>query len=275
MVSILAAVAFYHQTLAPIFKAEPILKMPSAKKTALSVNGIKVTAGEIQELLWDWRREEVIQDVVAYLLISQEAEKQGIKLTDAQVKQKVMERIQQTGATQAALASQGYPSNRIYLRVKVELLVDALARKELNLAEYMHLKVLIISPTGREPAAKADAQKRADDAYAKLKANGKWDEVYSLYGAKDALFQSKGDLNWRQTAEFEKVVGDQIKGLKVGEISKPIPFKDTLQIYQLVAKGDSLKGKEKMDLENQVLPTKIGAIAARLKAAGKVERFDN
>lgn len=258
------------QILPSLNKATSISALPKPTKVVLTVNGSSIKASEIQALLWDWRRDEVIDDLVAYILFAKEAERVKVTVSDVEVNAKVQQRIAQAGINQQMLSAQGYPPSRIFLRSKVEMLAEKIARKELNPSEYVHLRLLLIRPTKDDAASWEEASKKATEAYARLKAGEAWPTIYQAYSGKDALSAVQGDLGWRRWDEFTVEAQKRVKPIGKGSVTEPIKVPLGYQIFGVVARSEAATPAELKELEDNVLQNKIGALAERLRASAKI-----
>lgn len=248
--------------------------VPSKEKVVLRVNNVSIKAAEVNALLWDWYREEVIQDLIAYQAAMQEAAAKKIVVTEAEIQTKVSERMKQAQVSPETLSQQGFPKSRIYLRVKVEALFEKIAIQELQPEDYIKVKMLLIRPSGTSAEALTAAAKLAEDASAKLVAGEGWSKVYGLYGAKDNMLATQGAIGWRQYTEFGEQAAQVLKKVEKGKSTTPIKVPLGWQIFLVEAKGDKLSTTDRNDLYQSVLPVKMGAIAERIRQSTKIYRGD-
>ena len=83
--SIILGLHFVAQTVAFQLSVPTLNKAPTPDTVLAKVNGIAIRAKDVEDLLWDVRGEEILNDVMFYQVAKMEADKLGIVVTNAEV----------------------------------------------------------------------------------------------------------------------------------------------------------------------------------------------
>src|SRR5687767_4726488 len=79
---LLSAAIFFQGSQVP---AQHLPVKPLPGKDVARVNGVEIKASEVEPLLWDWRGQEVVEDLITYQLIRGEAHRNKVQLTELEV----------------------------------------------------------------------------------------------------------------------------------------------------------------------------------------------
>lgn len=256
-----------------------------------SVNGVKVTKGELLKTMWFWNAPSVLQDILNQKMIQQAAVKAGVELTWPELQAKVDESLKRMGmeSVEQLLTQFRVTWHRFMSGTKISALAEKVVQKDIKItdaeyAEWIKARhILIRFPQDEKDKAKQEeiAKKKADEIYAKIKAGEDFaklaDEFSEDPGNIDPQTNSKkgGDLGWfsrgRMVQEFEKAAFD----LKAGEVSEPIKTFYGFHIIKVEKLGKDASPQEKLELNKMILerkvPGQMGTWFTKLQSEAKMD----
>jgi peptidyl-prolyl cis-trans isomerase SurA len=116
---------------------------------------------------------------------------------------------------------QGVVSNRI--KISQQEIDNFLASSDGKFAtspDYHIGHILIAVPSGADADTVAAAEKKAKDIHQQLKAGGDFAKL-AIANSNDQAALQGGDIGWRKLAQLPELFGNQLAGLKVGEVTAP------------------------------------------------------
>jgi peptidyl-prolyl cis-trans isomerase C len=274
-------------SLNPIVPAKYKAPIPAADAVVATVNGIPIHAGDAEGLLWDWRGPEVTEDLITLLMVRDAAAKQGLSATQAEIEAKLNENLQAAElqkkqnaqdpnpgvSARVALAKQGFPLARLYVRSEFEVLIDKLALKDFKQTDYVKVSTMIFRAEGTTADAITNSAKKAQAAYDKLKAGESWDKVLESSGADPAMVKQHGVLGWRRLAAFPEVLQKEIPTLKPGQFTQPRQLPAGFQIFRIETPGAQATPADLEILKKQIIAAARPGIIGTLQNSTKIERF--
>jgi parvulin-like peptidyl-prolyl isomerase len=253
-------------------------KAPSAGKVLAKVNGVEIKAGEVEALLWDWRGQDVLQDVISYHLIRGEAARQKISIAEIEVLKIVDDQINATKANlpkgkdlNEALRERGFPPSRLYMRVKTDLMLERIAEKEFDPNKYFLVSTMLFKPKSASAADVREAVERAEAAHGRLAKGEKWEDVLKSTQEVPGLVESNGRLGWRPLAEFPDPTSKQLLASKAGEVTKPVQTAAGIQFFRVDALGGNAQDRDLEEIRELYMSSARGEILDRIRREGKVE----
>jgi peptidyl-prolyl cis-trans isomerase SurA len=211
-------------------------------------------------------RRQVLDRLVLQELQMQRANRAGIKVSDETLNNALSDVAQNNGIKLAdlpnALAAQGidYAGYREQLRKELAMQIlrqrDVIARinvspreisqflerqkkmpSEANIYDVSH--ILIAVPQAASPQELDDAQKKADEVYAKATGGEDFARLAVQYSNAQTALEG-GRLGPRKGSELPSFVGEVIAGMKAGDVTKPIRTPSGFHILRLnEVKGDT------------------------------------
>lgn len=255
-------------------------KPPAAATVVARVNGVEITAGEVESLLWEWRGSDAIQDLITYQVVKSEAEKQRIDVAEKDIEGTIDGFIRQYQGTLkpgenawAALAAQGLTRSRLYLRFKSQMYIQKILEREFVPDKLVKISTIIIRPASAQTADHSVAIKKADDAYDRLQKGEKWDAIFDAFNMEPGIKGSKGLIGWRFLAAFPDSVATELKGLKPGGVTKPAETVNGIQIFRMELAGKDAKGKEYDEMKQAYMQPGQAQLLERLHNESKIERL--
>jgi hypothetical protein len=169
------------------------------------------------------------------------------------------------------LRAQGFPKSRLYLRVHTELLVNRIAMQEFRPDNFVSVSTSLYRTAPNKPALD-----RATMAHGQLSKGEPWTKIVQESDLDDVSKQAQGTLGWRAITAFPETARAGIKGLKSGEVSKPIAMPDgSVQLFRVDKRGMEAKDAEARELQDGYLASARQKLLERLRSEAKIERPKN
>jgi len=238
-----------------------------------TVNGAKVTKGELVKALWFWSAPSTLQDILNQKMIEQDALKAGVQLTSKEVQAKIQGSLKQMGMSSVDQLLKQYrvTYQRFVSGTKASALAEKTVQKQVKVtdaeyAEWIKARhILIKFPAEEKDQAKKEeiAKKKADEVYQKIKAGEDFAKLADEYSEDPSNMDPQtgkkkgGELGWfsrgRMVQEFEKKAFE----LKVGEVSEPVKTFYGYHIIKVDKIGKDATAAEKVELNKMILERKI------------------
>jgi peptidyl-prolyl cis-trans isomerase SurA len=218
-------------------------------------------------------RQQVLDRLILDELQMQRAGRAGIKVADETLNNALNDVADQNhiklADLPAALAQQGidYGSYRENMRKELTRQIlrqrDVIARINVSPREidqfierqkkmplegnsYNVSHILIAVPQAATPVQLEEAQKKADDVFARATAGEDFANLAVTYSSAQTALEG-GSLGWRKGSELPTFLGELIAGMKAGDISKPVRTPSGYHIVRL----NEIKGNQQV-IVNQV-----------------------
>ncbi len=260
--------------------AKYLTPVPKSTQVVAKVDGVEIKASEVADLLWQWRSQEAVADLISYQVIKNAAVKEQVSVTDAEVQKALDEQLAQFTpqvlqgkSLDQYLLEQGFTSSRLWLRLKTELLLNKITLKDFKPADYVKVSTIVVRPESTSTAALTDAAKKADAYYEMLGKGEAWEKVLTYSTTDQRTLDSKGLVGWRLFTAFPQLVQDEMKTLKAGGITKPVQTNNGFQIFRIEMFGKDAKDGELTDAETAHIGANKNAVANRIRSAAKIERM--
>ncbi len=249
---------------------------PAPDAVVATIDGKPIKASDLAPLLWDWRGDEALTDLVSYHMARQEADKNGVKVTREEIEAEMGSQIQQMRNTlqpgqdvDVALREQGFPRSRLYLRVASQLLVDKLVMRQFDPKEFVRVATIVVKPQDEQATSLAAALKLAGDAYDRIQKGEAWDTVLASI-PDPAGRPSSGSLGWRPLSVFSESVRRDMAQLEAGKVTKPAQTVNGIQIFRVEMLGKDAAGADLEALKQVYQGSARTAYAAQLRQKIKV-----
>lgn len=283
--SILAAtiVLAYQTAKLPLSEVPTALvpAVPTKETPLINVNGTVIKAGDVEALLWDWRKEDALNDLVSFRVIKDAATKQSLSATDKEIedaKNELMDALRaslQPGQTMEQLmAQEGTTNSRIYLRVHTEVLLRKLILQKFNKNDFVDISTIVIRHIKDDPNDIKRAKEAAEGAFKDLQAGKSWDEVMKKVVTDERAVQAKGKVGWRFLSAFPDSTRNEIVISKAGTYTQPVATSNGYQIFRIDGKGIDAGGDALIDLQNWYVNAMRQPTVDALRREAKIERLD-
>ena len=243
-----AIATFYIQSDIP---GKYLVPAPKPTEVVAKVDGVEIKASDVQDLLWQWRGQEAVADMISYQVIKNAATKETVSVPDAEVEKAMGEQLAQftpemlQGKTvDQYLLEQGFTKSRLWIRIKTELLLNKIVAKDFKPEDYVKISTIVVRPESTSTKALTDAAKKADLFYDMLGKGDSWEKVLNLSTTDPRTLESKGLVGWRRMDAFPAIVQTEFKTLKAGQSTKPTQTSNGFQIFRIEAYGKDAKGKD-------------------------------
>lgn len=260
---------------------KPLLKpVPAVNQTLAKVNDVEIKMADVEVLLWEWRKNDVLNDLITYQIVKDAATKESVKVTDEEAQaetKKLMDGIAQTlpaGQTiEQAMDQEGTAPSRLFIRVKTEMLLRKIILKDFAPADYIKISTIVFKPASANEEDVKVANDKAQRAYLRLKGGEAWDEVL-LSVTDDARARAAlGAVGWRAKRLFPESVQTEVGKLAKGGFTQPAATANGIQIFRIDALGASATAEEKLELEESYFAGQRQAVMTKLRSEAKVEKF--
>jgi parvulin-like peptidyl-prolyl isomerase len=260
---------------------KPLLKtVPAVNQTMAKVNGVEIKMADVEVLLWEWRKNDVLNDLITYQIVKDAAAKESVKVTDDEAQAETKRLIDGIGQTlpagqtiEQAMEQEGTAPSRLYIRVKTEMLLRKLILKDFAPADYVKISTIVFKPASTSTEDIKVATDRAQRAYLRLKGGEAWDEVLLSVTDDPRARAALGSVGWRAKRLFPEATQAEMAKLTKGGITQPSTTANGIQIFRIDALGSSATAEEKLELEESYFAGQRQSTMTKLRAEAKVERF--
>jgi parvulin-like peptidyl-prolyl isomerase len=252
---------------------------PAASKILATVNGIPITAGSIEDYLWDWKAEEVVENMISFEVVNSAAKKLKLSVTDKEVNDALEEQLNQIKGSLppnselwTALRQKGYPPTRLRLTIKNGLLLDKVVLNDFKLTDFVKISTIIVKSESTKPEDQAAALKKALGYYDQLVKKDSWTNVLAASTTDQSVLKSGGMLGWRAIGAFPPDAQAEIKALKPGAFSHPISTAYGVQIFRLEASAANADPADIKSLKQQYVNSRRQEVLNKLRDEAKISR---
>lgn len=142
--------------------------------------------------------------------------------------------------------------------------------------DYHLADILVEIPDNATPTQVANAKNRAEDIYKKLQQGESFEKVAKLESSADNALEG-GDMGWKNQHELPDLFVDQIKLIKVGQITEPLKADNGFHILKLLGVkqgGSSLtQAQAEQSLMEQQFQKAVNAWLKTLKQTAYIQIF--
>lgn len=228
--------------------ALPVSRGPAPPGVAAVVNGQIITSSQVEEEAVKKYGPQAMQRLIVDVLVDQEAKKEGLTPTDADIAAEVDRQRRQ-----AMLRTPGVPFTDLLARsnmtmatfkwdVRLELEAGNLVSKHIKPTTMVHVEHLFVStqpsndPYAKPPHTDAEALAIIAEAQADLKAGKSWDEVVKVYSEDTPTRTNGGDLGIIYPKSMpDPMIIHAALALKPGEISEPVKSQSGYHLIRVVS----------------------------------------
>lgn len=270
-----------HQQAAFLDVPRDLVKTPPAvNQVVAKVDGVEIKGADVEALLWEWRKSEVVADLINYAVVKNAAAKQQVAVTDDEVRKEVdllIQAIKQelpAGQTiEQAMEKEGTAPSRLFVRVKTEVLLRKLILKDFKPEEYVKISTIVLKSASSSLADVKVTLERAERVYTRLTSGEDWSKVLLETTDDERARASNGSVGWRPINIFPDSVRAELDKLKKGGITKPAQTQNGIQVFRLDALGKQATAVELQELQSSFVAGQRNAVMAKLKADAKIEKF--
>ncbi len=254
--------------------------VPATNQVLARVNGVEIKASEVEALLWEWRKNDVLNDLINFQIVRTAAQKQEVTATDDEVNTEMLKLLEgiksqlPKGQTlEQAMEQEGTAPSRLFVRVKTEILLRKMILKGFEPKDYVKVSTIVIKPAGSGTDDLKVALEKADKAYTRLIGGEKWEDVLLSSTDDQRARASLGLVGWRPIALFPESVRADIGKSKKNGFTKPASTVNGIQIFRLDAIGKEATAEEVLELKESYVGGQRTGLMTKLRADAKVEKF--
>lgn len=258
---------------------------PAVSNVVGRVGNTVITREEMQRTAEAWYGPQVVEDLISLKIVEEEAKKQGISVTKAEIEQRYNEAIESMRSrvppgsdVYVELAKQGWTRSHMEAVLKRALLLEKLVARTVKDSDFIRARHILIQPQMppispdqnvsaeerqklfAEARAKAEdeAKAKAQKVYEEIKAGKDFAEAAKEYSDDRSNKDKGGDLGafarGMMVPEFEQAAF----ALKPGEISQPVKTPYGWHIIKVEALGKDIPAVEKARLTRTIVGQRIG-----------------
>lgn len=253
---------------------------PAVNQVLAKVNGVEIKTSDVEALLWEWRKSEVVNELITYALVKDAAAKAEIMVADEEVDKEVKALLEGIKASlppgqtlEQAMEQEGTSPSRLFIRVKTEILLRKTILKGFDPKEYVKISTIVIKPGSASTEDLKVALEKSEKAYNRLVGGEQWMQVLASVTTDERALASEGLVGWRPVALFPDSVKAELASLKKGGFSKPAQTQNGIQIFRVDALGREATAVEMQELHESYVGGQRQQTMAKLRAAAKIERF--
>lgn len=239
---------------------------PTPDKVLAKVNGVPLTAAEIEPYLWDWRANEVVEDFVLLNIAEQAAKKAGISVTPQELDERVKKELAQlqAGSYDAQkLRDQGFPMSRISLKIRTALLLEKLTLVSFKAEEWAQIGTVEFKAEGTALMTWGKVAHDANQFYSRIQKGALWEKIKPQDSQPD---------RWLPLASLSADLAAKAKTASPGTVFPPRQNGQSLEVMRLVASGGKLSPAALIDLKAFYIQQNRQATLNKLREEAKVER---
>jgi foldase protein PrsA len=248
------------------------------------VNGEQITAAEVANFLWEWGANNIINTLMVFKMIDQEAQTRKIHVTRAEVLAQMEESFKDLrtmippGRTlEQELMARNQAWSRVYLQVRATIQLDRIIQMGLDPRDLVHSAQIVVRIPGNTPDEQAknkeETLKAAQEIADKIRGGMAWDDAVNEYSEDPFTKNKGGDLGWRWREELDPKFAEAVFKLKPGEIADPIETTVGYQIIRCVNLGANATPEEYETARSRVVEMKRGMLVRELQDKAEMENL--
>ncbi len=271
----------FQQATAFLDVPKSLLKTPPATNQVLArVNGQEIKASDVEAMMWEWRKADVVNDLITYAIVKNAAAKLNVSTGDEEVFKEVQalldgikQALPQGQTLQQAMEQEGTAPSRIFIRVKTEILLRKMILTGFQQKDYVKISTIVIKAASASSADVKVALEKADKTYGRLTGGEDWDLVLLSVTDDEKARSSRGMVGWRPVALFPETVRKEMDSVKKNGYTKPAQTQNGIQVFRINAHGKDATAAELQELQESYVAGQRSQVMAKLRADAKVEKF--
>lgn len=249
-----------------LFQGQTPPAKPAPDKVMVRVNGVPLTAGDVEPYLWDWRANEVLDDLTLLQIAEQAAKKASLTVTqeelDGRIK-KELTQLQSGNYDLQKLREQGFPLSRIAVKIRTAILLEKLTLLNFKPEEWAQIGSIDYKPENPSVLTWGKVTHQASETYSKLQKGVLWDKLKPQDAQPD---------HWTQVQSLPPDVVVKLKTAPAGMVFPPHQNGQAIEIVRLVGWGGNLNAAQQEDLKNFYVQQNRNATLTKLREEAKIER---
>ncbi len=263
-------------------------KVPS--NVAAVVNGESITKAQLATKAVDWQGAMTLDLMIDSTVVSQEAKKAGVVVTDAEVNAKLNEMKKALAPSQdfdTVLRQNGMTAGLLFTRIKMRLQADGVIKNMIKkspaiIANYRKAEHILIrvdentsDPSGKTLEAKdADAKAKIEKIADEIKTKTiSFEDAAKKYSEDPVSKVNGGNLGFFTKGVMAPPFEAATFSLKAGDVSAPVKTNYGYHLIKLIAIGSDAKGDDLKKLEDQIVKDQLEPWFTSIRKSAKIENI--
>ncbi|MCS7301583.1 MAG: peptidylprolyl isomerase [Fimbriimonadales bacterium] len=266
------------QTLPLEYRPAPL---PAGDTIVATVNGEPIRASELLQYTYDWFAASAVEDMILVRIIEQEARKEGVSVSDADVESRVKQQLQNAEAQVPPgmslddfLKRNQFSRSRLYMRVRAQMLAEKLVERNIALDDFVEYSQIVIRIQGNTPEQQEEnapaAEAKAREAYEKIQQGLDFAEAVKEYSEDPFSKDRGGKLNWQNRTFLTAELREKLDMLQPGQVSEPFRGMGGWMIVRKERTGSMASPEEQKDLREQAIRIQLGDYVRQLQSKAKI-----
>jgi foldase protein PrsA len=262
----------------PQYRPAPL---PAPDTVVATVNGEPIRAGELIQSSYEWFAATAIEELILERVIEQEARKQGVSVSNAEVEARYKQQLQNAEAQVPPgmslddfLKRNQFPPSRLFARIRSQMLVEKLVERQVNLDDFVEYSQIVIRIQGNTPEQQEEntptAEAKAQEAYQKIREGLDFAEAVKEYSEDPFSKDRGGKMNWQNLNFIVPDLRQKLQAMQPGEISEPFKMMGSIVIIRKERTGAQASPEEQQELREQAVRLQIGEYVRQLQSKAKI-----
>jgi foldase protein PrsA len=255
--------------------------LPAGDTVVATVNGEPIRASELIQVSYEWFAATAIEELILERVIEQEARKQGVSVSNAEVEARYKQQLQNAEAQVPPgmslddfLKRNQFPPSRLFARIRSQMLAEKLIERQVNLDDFVEYSQIVIRIQGNTPEQQEEntpaAEAKAQEAYQKIKEGLDFAEAVKEYSEDPFSKDRGGKMNWQNMNFIVPDLRQKLQAMQPGEISEPFKMMGSYMIIRKERTGSQASPEEQQELREQAVRLQLGEYVRQLQAKAKI-----
>ena len=262
----------------PQYRPAPL---PAPDTVVATVNGEPIRADELIQVCYDWFAATAVEELILERIIEQEARKQGVSVSNAEVEARYKQQLQNAEAQLPPgmslddfLKRNQFPPSRLFARIRSQMLAEKLVERQVNLDDFVEYSQIVIRIQGNTPEQQEEntpaAEAKAREAYQKILEGLDFVEAVKEYSEDPFSKDRGGKMNWQNMNFIVPDLRQKLLAMQPGEISEPFKMMGSYMIIRKERTGSQASPEEQQELREQAVRLQLGEYVRQLQAKAKI-----
>jgi foldase protein PrsA len=255
--------------------------LPAGDTVVATVNGEPIRARDLIQASYEWFAATAIEELILERVIEQEARKQGVSVSNAEVEARYKQQLQNAESQVPPgmslddfLKRNQFPPSRLFARIRSQMLVEKLVERQVNLDDFVEYSQIVIRIQGNTPEQQEEntptAEAKAQEAYQKIKEGLDFAEAVKEYSEDPFSKDRGGKMNWQNLNFIVPDLRQKLQAMQPGEISEPFKMMGSYMIIRKERTGSQASPEEQQELREQAVRLQIGEYVRQLQSKAKI-----
>jgi len=262
----------------PQYRPAPL---PPGDTIVATVNGEPIRADELIQVCYDWFAATAVEELILERIIEQEARKQGVSVSNAEVEARYKQQLQNAEAQLPPgmslddfLKRNQFPPSRLFARIRSQMLAEKLVERQVNLDDFVEYSQIVIRIQGNTPEQQEEntpaAEAKAQEAYQKIKEGLDFVEAVKEYSEDPFSKDRGGKMNWQNINFIVPDLRQKLQAMQPGEISEPFKMMGSYYIIRKERTGSQASPEEQQELREQAVRLQLVEYVRQLQSKAKI-----